>query len=293
MTVQGSSSRAVRFEVAPGKGPDPGPDLDEALSAALWELSCSWSVPPGGPVEVRVSEEDAAAARDGLSAAGFEILSETLEEPRDWVAESAALRRPVAVGRYLLDPHEGTAATPAAGRVRIELPAARAFGTGSHESTRLAMRLLLGEKLAGRRVLDAGCGTGTLAFVAASEGAAWSVAFDIDPDAAVATRAQALANGLDAGCSPGGRGVVAFAGPACALAGEGRFDVVVANMLQEEVTPLLSDLHRLLVPGGRLVTAGQLLARQDEWISVLRESGFEADTLAAEGEWLGVAAERR
>jgi ribosomal protein L11 methyltransferase len=281
------TARAVRFEVAVQ-----APDVDEALSSALCEIPCSWSAPPRGPVEVRVSEEDAGGAREALSAAGLAILSETLEEPRDWVAESAALRRPVAVGRYLLDPHEGASATPAGGRIRIELPAARAFGTGSHESTRLAMRLLLAEDLRGRRVLDAGCGTGTLAFVAACEGAAWSVAFDIDPDAAFATRAQALANGLDAAGSRDGRGVTAFAGPASALRGEGRFDVVVANMLQEEVTPLLPDLGRLLVPGGRLVTAGQLLSRQAEWLSVLGENGFEADSLAAEGEWLGVAAAR-
>lgn len=286
----GLAARAVRFEVAARAGSLPGGlGLDDALSEALGDYSCSWESRPDGTALVRLSEEDAEGSRASLVAAGFTVLAEAVEEPRDWVAESAALRRPVAVGRYLLDPHGGAAATPAGGRVRIELPAARAFGTGSHESTRLAMRLLLAEELAGRRVLDVGCGTGTLAFVAASEGASWSVAFDIDPDAAFATRAQALANGLD---GRDGRRVSAFAGPVETLAGEARFDVVVANMLQEEVTPLLADIRRLLAPGGRLVTAGQLLARQGEWLSVLRASGFAPDSLAAEGEWLGAAAER-
>ncbi len=273
------TARAVRLDVLPPAG---AADPDEALSSALDVFSCSWGAGPDGTTSVRLSEEDGSLAREALVAAGFEVLSEQVEEEHDWVAEAAALRRPVAVGRYLLDPHEGEAATPPEGRIRLELPAARAFGTGSHESTRLAIRLLLSTRLEGTRVLDAGCGTGTLAFVAAREGAARCVAFDLDPDAAFATRIQARANGLAA--------VRTFAGPADAIGGEGRFDVAVANMLQEEVTPLLPALRRLLVPGGWLLTSGQLLARQAEWLGVLAAGGFSPEGLVAEGEWLGVAA---
>ena len=100
-------------------------------------------------------------------------LSTFEEKSTDWVAESAALRKAVLVERYLFDPHDGDLATaPPPGVRRLFLPAVRAFGTGSHESTRLAVRLLLSEDLRGARVLDVGCGTGTLAFVAALEGRA-------------------------------------------------------------------------------------------------------------------------
>ena len=99
--------------------------------------------------------------------------------------------------RYLFDPHDGSLATaPPPGVRRLFLPAVRAFGTGSHESTRLAVRLLLSENLRGACVLDVGCGTGTLAFVAALEGASHVVAFDVDREAVFATREQARVNGI-------------------------------------------------------------------------------------------------
>jgi ribosomal protein L11 methyltransferase len=71
-----------------------------------------------------------------------------------------------------------------------------------------------------------------------------------------------------------------------------RFDLVVANMLQEEVGPLLPALARLLAPGGLLVTAGQLVAREPEFLALLADAGLRPRTLASEGEWLGTLSER-
>ncbi|MGZ5428632.1 MAG: 50S ribosomal protein L11 methyltransferase, partial [Thermoanaerobaculia bacterium] len=172
-----------------------------------------------------------------------------------------------------------TVASP--GVRRLFLPAVRAFGTGSHESTRLAVRLLLAENLTGSRVLDVGCGTGTLAFVAALEGTARVVAFDLDPDAAFATREQARANGIPR--------VSVFAGPLDALLGSARFDTIVANMIHEEIAPLLPALHACLAPGGRLLCSGQLVERRGEWEDLLRKCGFRGVRSITENEWFGSA----
>ena len=133
----------------------------------------------------------------------------------------------------------------------------------------------------GDRVLDVGCGTGALAFVAALEGARHVVAFDLDPDAAFATREQARANGIPR--------VSTFAGPLDALLGSGRFDVIVANMIHEEIAPLLPALHARLAPGGRLLCSGQLVERRGEWEELLRRSGFHSVRSLTENEWFGSA----
>ena len=126
-----------------------------------------------------------------------------------------------------------------------------------------------------------GCGTGTLAFVAALEGARRVVAFDVDPHAAFATREQARANGI--------LGVLAFAGPLDALAAKTRFDVIVANMIHEEIAPLLPAIHERLEPGGRLLCSGQLAEREKDFGHLLRTTGFRPVRSLRENEWFGSA----
>lgn len=280
--MAGATGAAVRFVFQPSRAGAAA--LEDSLLEALGGMPCAAAHGPLDEVLVWVSSADASSAVSRLSAAGFSSFSTFEESPRDWVAEAAALRHPVLVGRYLLDPHDGQLGTAApAGVRRLWLPAARAFGTGSHESTRLALRLLLEEDLRGARVLDVGCGTGTLAFVASLEGAAHTVAFDLDPDAAVAARGQAGANGIER--------FSCFAGPLESLKAAPLFDVIVANLIQEEAAPLLPGIRRRLRPGGRLVMSGQLLERKGEWEEVLRRNGFRPVRFLVENEWLGVTSE--
>lgn len=271
---------AARF-VLPAALADP---VEEDLFEWFGEIPFSAARGAARELVIWVRRTDAAAAKAVLGSHGVGDVSPLEDPPRDWVAEAATLRRSVAVGRYLLDPHDGAlAASPAPGQVRLLLPAARAFGTGSHESTRLALGLLLTERLDGRRVLDVGCGAGTLAFVAALEGAARVVAFDVDLDAALATREHARANGI--------RRVGVLAGPLASLGGDARFDVIVANMIREEVAPLLPGLKSRLARGGRLLNSGLLLEREREWEDLLKRNGFRVVRTLAENEWLGTAAE--
>ena len=242
---------------------------DEVLFERMGDVVFSSTQRADGDLWIWVERENLESALAALARAGATDLPTFEEKTIDWVAESAALRKAVLVERYLLDPHDDQLATPAPlGIRRLYLPAIRAFGTGSHESTRLAVRLLLSENLAGTQVLDVGCGTGTLAFVAALEGARHIVAFDLDRDAAFATREQARANRIPR--------LAAFAGPLEALRRTARFDVVVANMIHEELAPLLPALHARLAPGGRLLCSGQLVERRGEWDDLLRRSGFHS-----------------
>ncbi|MDL1950590.1 methyltransferase domain-containing protein [Acidobacteria bacterium ACD] len=269
--------RAVRLSVTFHGGVP----SDEDLLSALEEVACSWET-LDDRARVWVAEQDVERSVIAFAARGLTATREAAEPETDWVEASAALRRAVAVGPWLLDPHEGDRASSGGGRRRLFVPAVRAFGTGSHESTRLALRLASSLDARGRTVLDVGCGAGPLALVAALSGAASVVAFDVDPEAAFATRDHARENRA-AGVSP-------FAGPLEALSDVPRFDLVLANLLEEELSPLLPGLRRRTRRAGTLVTAGQLLSREGEWLRALRASGFEPVRLAAEGEWLAVEA---
>lgn len=260
---------AIRFDLPP--------DAEAALEEALGELLASWSVREGR-LAVWLSEEDAEEADAFLRAAGIEVLGRETEPEKDWVAEAASLQRPVAVGSLVLDPHETPFADPGT-RGRLFLPAERAFGTGSHESTRLALRLLLEAAPGGGTVLDVGCGAGTLAIASRVAGARRAFGFDLDLEAPFASR-------LNAGRNQAG-GCAFWGGLLSSLSRAARFDLVAANMLQEEVGPLLPELGALLAPGGRLVTSGQLVAREAEFLGLLSSAGLRPARLASEGEWLG------
>ncbi|HUM00661.1 MAG TPA: 50S ribosomal protein L11 methyltransferase [Thermoanaerobaculia bacterium] len=273
-------SAAVRF-VVPAEEAEA---VEERLFEGFGEVPFGAVRGARSDLSIWVDRDDAALARTILASLGAGDLTPFEEIPRDWVAEAATLQRSVAVGRYLLDPHEGARITsPDPGQTRLFLPAARAFGTGSHESTRLAIRLLLSESPAGRRVLDVGCGAGTVAFVAALEGAARVVAFDLDVDAALATREHSRANRIPR--------LATFAGPLDALRPAARFDVVVANLIREEVAPLLPGIRSHLDRGGRFLSSGLLVEREREWEGLLRRNGFRVVRAVTENEWLGTAAE--
>jgi ribosomal protein L11 methylase PrmA len=65
--------------------------------------------------------------------------------------------------------------------------------------------------------------------------------------------------------------------------------VIAANMIHEEVAPLLPALRAHLAPGGRLLCSGQLVESEGEWGALLRASGFRLVCSIRENEWIGTA----
>ena len=116
-------------------------------------------------------------------------------EDRAWEREWLKDFRPMRFGRRLwVAPAGQRPDGPAA--VILELDPGLAFGTGTHATTALCLEWLDGRIRGGERVLDYGCGSGILALAALKLGAASAIAFDIDPQALIATRENAAKNGL-------------------------------------------------------------------------------------------------
>lgn len=199
------------------------------------------------------------AARQAKSAAesrGYRAALTTDIPEGEPLAAFRAASRPFPVGRRLwIDPGDPGGGAAPASRVALRLPASRAFGTGGHESTRLALLALEEEVRPESRVLDAGTGSGILALAAAALGARQAVGFDTDSDAVFVARENARRH-------PFGSHVGFFAGPAQAAAG--KFTIVVANMLPGELQPILPALAARLEPQGRLILSGIPAEREKE-----------------------------
>jgi len=163
---------------------------------------------------------------------------------REWLKDFHSMR----FGRrlWIVPTHEQLPEGP--DNVCVRLDPGLAFGTGTHPSTALCLTWLDSRLPSGARVVDYGCGSGVLGIAAALLGAGDVQAFDIDPQALIATRDNALVNGVD--------NIVQVHEKEASLPPEA--DVVLANILAGTLVELAPRLCGLLRPGGQLVLAGIL-----------------------------------
>ena len=156
------------------------------------------------------------------------------------------------------------------GAVIVELDPGLAFGTGTHPTTRLCLEYLDAHAPPAGVVVDYGCGSGVLAIAALKLGAAQALAFDIDPQALVATLDNAgrnrVADRLQIHASADEL-AAAIAAAAPADGDGGGADLVLANILAGPLCELAPRLVSLLKPGGALVLAGLLDEQADEVVA--------------------------
>ena len=217
-----------------------------------------------------------AVALPGAPPAHFEVLPDKAWE-REWLRDF----RPMRFGRRLwVCPGGLPVDDPDA--VRIELDPGLAFGTGTHPTTALCLEWLASQPLAGRQVVDYGCGSGILGIAAARLEAAAVRAIDIDPQALTATRDNAGRNGVD-------RRLTVTGDPELATGGT---DVLVANILAGPLVELAPRFAAAVRPGGRLALSG-LLVEQAATVTAAYRPWFDIDTTATRDGWALLAGLRR
>jgi ribosomal protein L11 methyltransferase len=223
-----------------------------------------------------------AAALAALAASGKVLPPhETFSVPeQDWVRATQAQFTPLRITETLwIVPSWCEPVDPAA--INLALDPGLAFGTGSHPTTRLCLKWLARELRAGETVLDYGCGSGILAIAACRLGAARVVGTDVDPQALVASRANAKRNGVEAAFLRVDR-----------LRGERMpFDVVVANILANPLVLLAPALARRVRPGGRIVLSGILDAQAVTVIAAYRR-WFNIAICDGDDGWVALAGVR-
>ena len=224
---------------------------------------------------------DAASARRALGLLREDGIEARLEEdvaaPDPFAVHRASLA-PFSVGGFRIDPR-GEPDGGSEGEDALWIPAHGAFGTGLHASTRGILRWIDAADVSGKRVLDAGCGSGILAIAAARRGAA-AVGFDVDADAVFEARRNLVRNRADR--------TFLYAGEIAAVSAA--FDVVFANMIWEESAPLVPTIAALLRPAATAVFSGILDERESRARSGVAAAGLVVVSVEAEEEWRTIVA---
>ena len=164
------------------------------------------------------------------------------------------------------------------GVMRIFIEARNAFGTGTHQTTRMILRRLLGMDLVDKSVLDCGCGTGILGIVASRLGANRVLGYDIDEWSSENAKHNAALNGVE--------NLDVLLGDASVLDGvKEEFDVVIANINRNILLNDMTAFRSHLKTGGRLILSGFYETDVPMLKQAAQSNGLTIIDVVTDGEW--------
>lgn len=249
--LMGAGALSVSIEDADAGTEREKPQFGEPghINDRLWDLS--------RVIALFDKEIDLAVAlSEAASAVGLETVPDfSIEEiaEQNWVQLTQSQFEPIRIDERLwIVPSWHDA--PNKDAINIEMDPGMAFGTGSHPTTALCLRWLLDAVKPGDSVLDYGCGSGILGIAAAKLGAGSVLGVDIDENAVVASKANAVRNNITA----------EWLSSAQQLAGQ--YDLVVANILTNPLCMLAPGIASHVAPGGRLALSGVLAPQAEQVI---------------------------
>jgi ribosomal protein L11 methyltransferase len=266
------------------------PVADEDLATALlWEAgTLGIQVDVAGPDAVLLAyfargsatAESILVALDSLPVARIE---NTVVPDVDWAARFRETFRAFHAGSFHIVPAWDAAAGEAARRIVVD--PGQAFGTGTHESTRLSLAALeaISARRVPRRVLDVGTGSGILAIAARRLGADVVIGIEIDADALPAAQDHAALNDV---------AIHFVRGDGARAVRSGAFDLVIANIAAPLLIERATELCAACRPGGDLVLAGILGVDASGVVAAFAAMAEGAIDVRTEGEWAALVLRR-
>lgn len=172
--------------------------------------------------------------------------------------------------------------TPSENELVIELDPGRAFGTGSHPTTSLCLKLMENVIKHGDSLIDIGTGSGILMIAGEKLGAKKVVGIDIDELAVEVAKENLELNGIFQDKSS------VFKGDITSISTEKKFDVVVANILVDVLLIILPHLHKILKPEGKIIFSGIIEDRCEELKKAIESFGFVILEIKEDKEWRAI-----
>ncbi len=254
---------------------------DEILNADKSIVKVSLFVPEEKSFPEYKAYIDARLTSLGIS---YEISIEGMNE-EDWSESWKQYYKPVPLGKVTIVPAwEKYDAKD--DEIVIKMDPGMAFGTGTHETTRLVIKIMQDLIHGNERLLDIGTGSGILSICASKLGAGSSNAYDIDPVAVKVARENALADGctnITVGVSDLLHGVD--------LSG-GKYDICVANIVSDIIIRMMPDIGDYLTDEAPLILSGIISDRCDEVKECAEKYGFKIIREERENDWVALLCQR-
>lgn len=200
----------------------------------------------------------------------------------DWANAWKQYYKPVKVGERVVIKPTWEDYDAKADELVVEMDPGMAFGTGTHETTIMCVKLL--EKYVKERhtVFDVGCGSGILGITAAILGAKDIVCVDIDEVSCKVARENTKMNNVE-------EKVQVICGNLLDVV-SAKADIIIANIIADIIISFSADAGKFLTQGGIFISSGIIRDRRDEVLAKLREEGFAILEVLEMGEWCAVAA---
>lgn len=207
------------------------------------------------------------------------IETEELEE-ENWNETWEQTIKPQVIGTFLVKP-TWSPVKAAGGEILLEIDPKMSFGTGYHATTRLMLELLPGLSPAGKKVLDAGTGTGILAIAAAKLDARHVFGFDTDEWSLTNAQENVLLNHVD-------DTVDIASGSIETVPKEFKSDLILANINRNVILELLPEFTRHLPPDGKLALSGLLESDRSAVLRKTESLHLVLEKESAMDEWISL-----
>lgn len=201
-------------------------------------------------------------------------------EEYDWTVEWKKFFKPLEVGEKFVIVPSWEEYKADKDKIILEIDPGMAFGTGSHETTAICLKLLEEVDIKDKIVADVGTGSGILAIACSKIGAKHVLALDIDPLSIKTAKENVVVNDC----------VDKIEVMESDLLGTSKdnFDLIIANILPDVIINLIPDAYEKLNEKGLILVSGIILEKKDLIIKKLKQHGFSIVKDLDMGEWTGI-----